>query len=98
MADITQLEDKTVLRLDHDLVAATVPEIKHQLKELVNQGGPIAVDLDKVRMIDSTGIGLLMAAHNSLQKNDHVLEVLNASKDIVKLFQTMRLDKRFAVS
>jgi len=98
MPQITQLEDKAILRLDQDLVAASVPEVKQQLKDLVNQGKPVAVDLEGVSMVDSTGIGLLMATHNSLQKDGHALEVLNASDDIVKLFQTMRLDKRFAMS
>ncbi len=98
MPQITQLEDKTILRLDQDLVAASVPKVKQQLKDLVNQGKPVAVDLEGVSMVDSTGIGLLMAAHNSLQKHDQALEVINASADIQKLFKTMRLDKRFHIS
>jgi anti-anti-sigma factor len=95
MAEITQYEDKTVLRLDNDLVASTASEVKKELKELVDAGHRVAVDLEDVHMVDSTGIGLLMAAHNSLQKKEQSLEVLNASDDIRKLFQTMRLDKRF---
>ena len=95
MISVTQQEEKTVLRLDHDLVASKVPEIKEQLKELVAADQQIAVDLKDVQMVDSTGIGLLMAAHNSLQKKMRSLEILNASAEIRKLFQTMRLDKRF---
>jgi anti-anti-sigma factor len=92
-----QSAERTVLRLDQDLVASTVPDVKKQLKDMVKQGKPVAVDLQEVTMVDSTGIGLLMAAHNSLQQNGHVLEILNASEQIAKLFQTMRLDKRFAM-
>ncbi|MFP4429531.1 MAG: STAS domain-containing protein [Desulfovermiculus sp.] len=95
MTTITRDDDKIVLRLESDLVASRVPEVKKQLKELVDTGHRVAVDLADVHMVDSTGIGLLMAAHNSLQKNDHSLIVLNASEDIRKLFQTMRLDQRF---
>ena len=99
MAHISVREDgeKTVLQLHQDLVASFVPEVKAELKKVVDQGHTVAVDLQDVSMVDSTGIGLLMAAHNSLQKSDHALEVLNASEEVQKLFRTMRLDKRFHI-
>ena len=97
MSEIIQYKDKTILRFKHDLVASTASDVKKELKELVDAGQRVAVDLENVHMVDSTGIGLLMAAHNSLQKNEQNLEVLNASNDIRKLFHTMRLDKRFVM-
>jgi anti-anti-sigma regulatory factor len=47
---------------------------------------------------DSTGIGLLIAAHNSLRKVGGKLPVIHASPDILELFQTMRIHQHFSVS
>jgi anti-anti-sigma factor len=57
----------------------------------------MAVDLEEVKMIDSSGLGVLIAAHNSLQKLGARLELLNVSDDIRKLLQNMRLDKHFTI-
>ena len=55
------------------------------------------MDLDGVELIDSIGMGLLIAAHNSLMKNGGKLKVVNPSEDILRLLRTMRLDKHFEV-
>jgi anti-anti-sigma regulatory factor len=49
-------------------------------------------------MVDSTGIGLLISAHNSLKKAGGDLTVIHASKDILDLFRTMRIHQHFSVS
>ena len=96
--NIFQDGEKTVLQLQQNLVASFVPEVKQELKKVVDKGEVVVVDMKNVSMVDSTGIGLLMAAHNSLRETDKVLEIRNASHEIVKLFKTMRLDRRFSVS
>ena len=58
----------------------------------------MTVDINDVGMIDSVGLGVLIATHNSLQKNDGVLNVINASENIYKLFKVMRLDRHFKVA
>jgi len=79
-----------------DLTASTVEAVRAQLKALLQQGVQhLVVDLDGVQMVDSTGIGLLIQAHNSLSRISGTLTVTRASEDIKGLFQSMRLDKRF---
>ena len=96
--NIFQDGEKTVLQLQQNLVASFVPEVKQELKKVVDKGEVVVVDMKNVSMVDSTGIGLLMAAHNSLRETDKVLEIRNASHEIVKLFKTMSFDRRFIVS
>jgi anti-anti-sigma factor len=81
-----------------DLVAAIVPEAKARLKALVaGSEGDFTVDLEGVEMIDSKGHGLLIAACNSLSAENRRLRIVHASPDIVELFETMRLDRHFAI-
>jgi len=98
MSEVRRDENKTIVKFDKDLVASVVPEIKQELKEIIEQGEDIAVDLQNVGMVDSKGIGLLIATHNHLQENNKSLEVLNPSEDVISLFKSMRLDKHFRIS
>lgn len=84
------------MSLEVDLVASELGPIRAQLKTLVDQGvSSLEIDMAKVRMVDSMGIGLLVAAHNSLSRRGGALRVKNLSDDLVRLFKSMRLDQRF---
>ena len=81
-----------------DIVASMAEEFRAELLKFVEEGvKELTADLDGVGMVDSVGMGVLIAAHNSLQKNDGVFTVINASEDIYKLFKVMRLDRHFEV-
>ncbi len=82
-----------------DIVASIVPKIRTELKAIISGGAKeVVVDLKKVEMIDSTGIGMFIAAHNSLLKTGGRIMAVNASADILDLFKAMRLDQHFSVS
>ena len=57
-----------------------------------------AIDMTDVAMIDSIGLGVLIAAHNFLNKKGGKLSVNHVSDHIFSLFKTMRLDKHFDVN
>ena len=48
-------------------------------------------------MMDSIGIGVIIATHNSMKKNGGKLVIANASENIVKLFRSMRLDQHLTL-
>jgi anti-anti-sigma factor len=82
-----------------DLVAAKLPVLRSRLRAMVNLGIlHLTMDLSGTKMVDSAGIGLLIAAHNSLKKAGGELTVIHASKDILELFRTMRINQHFSVS
>jgi anti-anti-sigma factor len=67
------------------------------LKEVESGVKRLVVDLNDVQMVDSVGIGVLVAAHNSLSKTGGQMAVSNVSQDIFNLFKVMRLDQHFEV-
>jgi anti-anti-sigma factor len=82
-----------------NIVASNVSEMRTTMKGLIAEGcSAIIMDLKGVGFVDSTGIGLLIAAHNSLSKSGGNLSVINASKDIFDLFKAMRLDRHFSIT
>ena len=88
-----------VVQPEGDLAGAHVPVFRARLREVVSSGIlHLTVDLTGVQSVDSSGIGLLVAAHNSLKKSGGDLAITHASKDILDLLRTMRIHQHFSVS
>ena len=96
---ISRTDAKAVVQPDGDVVAGAVAGLRSALRGMVAEGvREVVVDLSGVEMIDSSGIGLLISAHNSLSKLGGNLAVTHASGDILALFQAMRIHQHFSVS
>lgn len=79
---------------DGDIVAANAQAAKEELRVAVaSSSGEFTIDLSSVRMIDSKGLGLLIAALNSLQGSGRTMRVTGANEDLLGLFKMMRLDR-----
>jgi anti-anti-sigma factor len=100
MIVVTRDDNKTVVRPDGEaIVAATVPELRSKMRGILAEGvQDLVIDLANVQMVDSSGIGLLISAHNSLRKAGGRLAVIHVSAELLELFQTMRMHQHFTVS
>jgi anti-anti-sigma factor len=100
MTQVRKEENRVVVQPSGDtIVAATVPELRAQVRDIVDRGvRDLVIDLAGVRMVDSSGIGLLIAAHNSMRKLGGQLAVIHASNDLLELFRSMRMHQHFSVS
>ncbi|MCX6593470.1 MAG: ATP-binding protein [Acidobacteria bacterium] len=88
----------TVLRPTGDVVASAVPGLRAEMRDLVQAGTKqLIVDLRNVHMVDSAGLGLLIAAHNSLKKIGGEMSVIQASADILELLTTLRMNQHFSI-
>lgn len=94
-------EQEITLTLEGDIVSNKAQEIKEVIAGAIDkdaQGIQLVLDLSKVSYVDSIGIGILIATHNSLKNKGGKLKIINASDDIKNLFKTMRLDKHIEIS
>ena len=100
MTTVKQESGQMVIQMKgEDVVAASVPRLRDAMRELVSRGErDIVLDLASVQMVDSSGLGLLIAAHNSLRKAGGQLAVIHASEEVMDLFTTMRIHQHFSVS
>ncbi len=72
--------------IDGGLTAVLVPELQQTLKqELAGGTRYLTVDLAATPILDSSGIGLLIAASNSLSQASGKLAVINVSPEILRL-------------
>jgi len=91
--------NKVTVVFDGDLTASGVPELKAALQKTLEDGVlEVEFDLSKASVIDSTGIGILIASYNSLSKRNGTVRLIVGSDDIFRMFQSMRLEKRLCVS
>lgn len=92
-----QKSDATVA-LEGALTVSMAQELRPQLQKALAEGvANVVFDLGRADVVDSSGIGLLIATHNSLKTRGGRLRVANASAEIIKLFKAMRLDRHFSV-
>lgn len=90
--------DSMVVKPGCDIVASGAEELKKKLLTLVKRGvKDLTIDLAGVEVMDSMGLGVVIAAHNSISGLGGKLKIVNASEDIFQLFRTMRLDQHFEV-
>jgi anti-anti-sigma factor len=89
---------KKTVKPGKDIVASMVEDFRKKILESIKNGiKDLTVNFTGVKMVDSVGIGLLIAAHNSLNQLGGKLTVKNVSEDLYGLFQSVRLDQHFEV-
>lgn len=101
MADFTVVQNNQTcqVNLSGDLTASSVPELQAALKAQVQLGSAeIVFDFAKTVILDSSGIGLLIATSNTLGRTNGRLRIMNVSPDILQLLQSMRLTSRLNAS
>lgn len=94
---IDKRERSCTITLGASLIAAGVPELREALKNTLDVE-EIVFDFGTTTMIDSSGIGLLIATANSLARTNGRVRVIGASGDIYHLLESMRLVARLNVS
>ena len=98
MAKVKKATKKTV-KPGKDIVASMADDFRKKLIKAIEQGiKSITIDFNGVEMVDSIGLGVIIAAHNSLKDAGGSLNMKNVSADIYNLLRTMRLDQHFEVS
>ena len=98
MSEIVKQDNQTIIKPGVDIVASMAEDFKNELLSIINESsGELVIDLQGVEMVDSVGIGVIIASHNTLKQKERQLKIINVVKDVYGLFTTMRLNQRFTV-
>jgi len=98
MAKKKKKVDQKTIKPGNDIVASMAEDFRKKLLKLVEKGiKNLSIDLAGVEIVDSVGLGVLIAANNSLKNAEGKLTISNVSEDIYKLFRTLRVDQYFEV-
>ncbi|MBU2515658.1 STAS domain-containing protein [bacterium] len=99
MAEILKEGSVVTVKPARDITAQNSADLRQKLRQVYEEGATrIIIDLEGVGIIDSIGLGLLAATHNSLLKRESKLELINADDNICSVLNLMRLDQHFIIS
>jgi anti-sigma B factor antagonist len=91
--------DTTVLRLQGVLDALSCPELRRVLDALVEERKPaVTVDLSKLRLIDSSGVGAMVSLYKRVRANGGEVRFVGATAQPLVIFKLLRLDRALALS
>jgi anti-sigma B factor antagonist len=94
----TDVGDETTLRIEAVLDAVTVPDIRPTIDELVTeQRRSIIVDLSSLRLIDSSGVGVIVSLYKRCKDYGGTVRVVGVKDQPLTIFRLLRLDRVFGV-
>ncbi|MET7372649.1 STAS domain-containing protein [Micromonospora arida] len=92
---IDHLDDVTVVAAGGDVDLDSGDTLRTALRHAADMGGHVVVDLSRVHLIDSTGLGHLVRAHREARDRGAILCLAAPSRFIRTVLHTMRLDGAF---
>jgi anti-sigma B factor antagonist len=88
--------DESMLRIEGTLDAVTAPEVRPALDALVAENRrKITIDLSSLRLIDSSGVGVLVSLFKRVRANGGDVRVVGVKDQPRAIFRLLRLDRVF---
>jgi len=96
---VTAHGHSTVVRLECDFLdTQNAPALKYELKRLLETGTRmVIVDFSPVRIVDSTGLGALLAAARVASRTGGQLRVAGLQPQVRETFDLARMSRIFAI-
>lgn len=95
--DVSQLDEVTTVILDGVVDLATSPKLRAALLPLVVPGAFVALDLAGVTFVDSTGLGVLVAAHRRAKGAGSRFLLSRPSDNLRAVLRVTHLDSIFDI-
>jgi anti-sigma B factor antagonist len=96
---LAQKADATVLRVRGALDALSCSELRPVLDALAAQGQcAIVVDLSELRLIDSSGVGVLVSLYKRVRANGGHVKFSGVTAQPLVIFKLLRLDRAFEIA
>jgi len=93
-----EVGDHTVIKLKGEVDIYTAPSLRETIVDTVEKGRyKIAVDLDEVVFLDSTGLGVLVGGLKRVKQHDGELGIICNQEKILRIFKITGLTKIFVM-
>jgi anti-sigma B factor antagonist len=89
---VSAREGATVLSVIGEVDVASAPQLRQEAVRLVNEGNrSLVVDLQEVRFLDSTGLGVIVGVLKRVRTQGGELAIAGAENHVRKVFEITRL-------
>ena len=86
----------TVITVAGELDIASAPALESTLAQL-NEAQLVVIDLRRLEFVDSTGLGVLVRAHQHAAEQGHRLGLVRGSGQVDKLFSLTGLESQLLI-
>ncbi len=84
--------------LNYDISDGLKVRLREAIQKELDRGTRYYVlDLSKVSIVDSCGVGLMIGIHNLIREHDGLLYLTGVTQFLEKIFRMMHLDQYFRV-
>lgn len=92
----TDSGDDTILRIEGTLDAATAPDLRTVVDQIVDEGRLlITLELSSLRLIDSSGVGVIVSLFKRVRANGGQVRIQGLRDQPRAIFRLLRLDRVF---
>jgi anti-sigma B factor antagonist len=84
-------QSAVVVRATGELDLMTVPKLDAVLREVMADKTDLELDLSRLDFIDSTGVHLLLGAHDASRRDGWDFAIVGASADVKRAFELLGL-------
>ncbi len=97
--NVTRNEEQTTITLGGDFTSDLLNDFRSMVQQEIDAGNiSLTIDFTDAVIIDSMGIGCLVATHNTLKQKDGTLQLSNVPENLKDVFKVMRLDRIFPIN
>jgi anti-anti-sigma factor len=90
--DVRSERDRIVLCLHGELDLASAPLLQGEIEGAnADEATLVVLDLDDLRFIDSTGLRIILAAHERMQERGETLALTRGSQQVQRLMRITRV-------
>jgi anti-sigma B factor antagonist len=92
----TDSGDETILRIEGTLDAATAPDLRTVVDQIVDEGRKlITLELSSLRLIDSSGVGVIVSLFKRVRAGGGQVRIQGLRDQPRAIFRLLRLDRVF---
>jgi anti-anti-sigma factor len=96
--DVRNGPDRVVLRLHGELDLASAPLLQGEIAGTeASDATLIVLDLDDLEFIDSTGLRIILAAHERFQERGQMLALTRGSQQVQRLMSITRVGEHLRI-
>ena len=93
-----EVKNGHIISVQGEIDVYTSPRVKEIINELIEQGHfNLIINLEGVRYIDSTGLGVLIGALKKVRENEGSINLICTNPQIKKIFNITGLVKIFGI-
>ncbi len=95
---VSRSDDRVVVAVEGELDLATAPQLRDRLVALSEEGQvQIVLDLTHLLFIDSTGLSVLVMAHNRARADGGSILIRNPSQSVLRILEITALVSVFTI-